>query len=227
VASQGDIEHLLVRWKEKVGARFIPDGIVAHEDWQAAERKILYLMKEPNGFDDPGGWSLCDFLHRGGVGGPDNRSYTATTGLTARWSSGLTGGFLSWRETCKNNFSDPTVRQRFLRKVAVANIKKTGGASSTRPGSLVPVAAEYQDLLREQIRLICPTLIVCCGTGREFHGILYPELARKEASNGVKWFHHKGERWKAVDYYHPQARYPHYFLYTMLVTAVREILGED
>jgi hypothetical protein len=211
------LRHLFSTWPRHQGQGFISDGIVDEAVWDAVSVRVLYLMKEPNSPNNQRDWSLCDdFLAPGAPG------YTATWGLTARWTRGITEGPLRWTETEDFDYSKASVRQPLLRRIAVVNVKKTGGAGSTPRGSLRPIVAEDKGFIRDEIAIIEPHIIVCCGTRPEATTV-FPELKwDKIAGNGVRWCRCPDQDWAAIDYYHPQARYPHNFLYTMLVDAIRD-----
>ena len=217
------LRTLFAEWPRDSSLGFISDGVVDERTWATVSPKILYLMKEPNSPGDRSSWSMCDdFLVKGAVAG-DGTSYTWTWGLGSRWARGLTEGFLSWQETTDMDYSKPEVRRPYLRRIASVNLKKTGGGGSTPQGSLRSVVEDSQDFLRRQIAIIAPDIVVCCGTGNEFKEILYPSGDWQPSSNGVRWSRQEGEDWLAIEYCHPQARFPHNFLYTMLIDAVRKL----
>lgn len=225
-----DRNRWMVDGKDK---NYVADGIIDEMEWRKVSPRILFVMKEPN---DPDNFDDCDLRKilrdgaLGGLSGEKRFELNTTWPLVARWARGILDGFLPWMAPgIQEDFLNHEVRAPWLRKIAVINLKKSGGSGTTEKGSLRERTNKYRKALRAQIREIDPDIIICAGTGTEFWNILYAgELdENRQASNGVYFDQHKVERWSVVSYYHPQARMPHNFLYTMLVDALKEILAEQ
>jgi len=235
MSRRSELRNLLAKWrrrKEPGDRNFVEDGIVDEAGWDSARVKLLFITKEPNDLRRGVRWSLTKFCARGGVQRGE-KNYSPSWDLMARWVYGiLSKDWPSWKEIekLKHKFKDPKGRKPWLRQIAVINLKKSGGGGSTPQGSLGERAQKHAQLLRRQISIIGPEVVICCGTGPEVFGKVYakdefsPE--RWDAtSNGVQFTRHSEGGWFLFDYCHPQARWPHHFMYTMLMLAVREVLG--
>jgi hypothetical protein len=218
-------------WQFAEDKNFIPDGIVDEGQWKTVSPKLLFILKEPNDRDDYINWDLREFCARGACFNDKKtnalREVDTTWPLLTRWTHGILHRFPCWKdsEPQPGFFLSHENRAPLLQSIAAINLKKSGGGSSTDPGSLITRVHEQRDLLRGQIEEIHPDLIVCCGTGHELWNVLYAgELPANDlTANGTQFARHPKLNWTAISYYHPQARYPHNFLYTMLIDAVKEL----
>jgi hypothetical protein len=204
---------------------YVADGIVDENQWATETRKILFLMKEPNDPGNENDWSLVKgFLDRGAVDEKGN-PYFATWGMVSWWTRGLLDGFAKWTQVQQGfDAYSPDQRAEYLRRIAVVNLKKSGGEGQTPIGSLLERVELLKQPLIDQISSIAPDLLICCGTTEEVkQGLFRGELTWKKASNGVEWATHKDYTWQMFKYCHPQAHYPQNFIYTMLIEAVEEV----
>jgi len=216
------------RWSRQGLHNFIFDGIVYEKEWQKAEPKVLFVLKDAN--DPPGkdrpckDWDLREFLRNGAYDG--TRGYTSTWGLLSRWVYGLRENYCSWEDTNSSgkDFSNHHDRRSLLRTIAAINLKKSGGGGQTNQQGLKEATERDAKLIAEEIEIIEPDIIVGCGTGWLF-STLYPEegqLANVRLSSGVVCQRNLQHDWVLLHYYHPQARYPHNLMYTMLMFALEE-----
>ncbi len=144
---------LFDRWQsEQKRLFFIRDGVFDEETWNAEPLKITFVLKEadwPNVNRDMCRHVLC------------GRSPTVwkTWNNVARWTKGLLegGGY-------PRNVSEAE-RVRLLARVSFLNLKKAGGGRRANPKEIRKAARQDAALLREQLLLYQPDLIVCCGKG--------------------------------------------------------------
>lgn len=148
-------------------ADFNPDGIVDYERWAAlAEKKhILVLLKETNGLDG----SLAEFLRHGG-----SKTYYRTWNNVARWTSMILDGRY-WEFVPKDVLDD------MVRNIAAVNLKKSPGGSSADPRAVREAARRDAALLKRQIQLYEPDLILACGWGL-VSNILHDEIFADNAA---------------------------------------------
>jgi len=57
----------------------------------------------------------------------------------------------------------PKCRDAACRQVAIVNLKKTAGGNASSSKVITQSALEDQDLLREQLARLNPSIVVCCG----------------------------------------------------------------
>jgi len=147
-----DLDNLFKRWRDtyEEGARFAPDGIISPDDYSRARLKILFVLKETNDY----GGDLREWCQRPG------RPKGQTWCNLARWASGLLNGFPAYEEV--DHIKRGEVRA-VLRSVAVLNLKKLTGGSSTDMDALHEAACRDQRFIREEVSIINPDVLVCCG----------------------------------------------------------------
>lgn len=138
------------------------DGITDYSKYSKAPAKILWILKEPNG---KGGGNFREFYK-------DVREYRlwkSTYGNIMRVSFAIFEGVKDFRDIPQINTNECTIGDDpILDEIAIININKSGGASSTPAGKL---GIEYKrdgvkSFLFDQIDFINPDIIINC------HGVL-------------------------------------------------------
>ena len=124
------------------------DGILNPEAYHQASKKLLFVMKEVNNYQNR---DLRDLL----ANGPRFQMWHSV----ARWAAGVLGDFPAYK-TIDNYDSMKTA----LKQVATLNLKKTSGGSSADFSVINAYAFLDRDLLLEQIEAIAPEIIIACGT---------------------------------------------------------------
>jgi hypothetical protein len=170
------LDDLFKDWKKKYRNQsgvFVKDGIVNETLWDRARSKILFFLKEPN--LDPK-WLkqepqeriedfrlLCDrYPWR----------------VPGQWAYGLlhegtTPAFCEAGE----NYGDS------CRSVAFMNAKKMGGGVSANMRLIYEQANSDAELLREELDIINPGIVLCCGKRKMFAlaSEIFPELKTARA----------------------------------------------
>lgn len=191
----------------------ITDGIVDENQYLSSKYKILYVMKEVNGGKD---WDLREFLYDGG------RSQTWDN--VARWTQGILNldKEYSWEELSKENKER---RETYLKKIGSINLKKTGGGHTSVEKEISKAAWENKEIIKKQIELYNPDIIICCGTAGDFvKSVLDPkEINWTMTQRGVEYIKYKEKT--ILSFAHPEARIRDAYLYYALVDAVRESLN--
>lgn len=136
------------RWQEQHAEylSFNEDGIVDYERWAALPdgKHILVLLKETNGLQG----SLVECLRHGGNG--------KTWNNVIRWAKmALDGVYLD--DVPQSEFQD------IIRNIAVMNLKKYAGGPRAKAKEIERVAHQDADLLRRQIELYEPDLLLTGG----------------------------------------------------------------
>ncbi len=193
----------------------IPDGVMDEQEYLSARYKIVYVLKEVNGGKD---WDLREFVGKDG-GRPQ------TWDNIARWTEGI----LSWEQEipwCELEKDNEARRKNVLKKIAATNLKKTSGGYISDSKQIYQAAEEYSPIIKRQIDIYDPDIIICCGTEGAFVKICYAdnEPAWKMTSRGI-WYFRDGKK-VIISYSHPAARTKDSTLYYGLMDAVKEILSE-
>lgn len=138
-----------IRWGQPSG--FNADGIVDYERWAALPdgKHIVVLLKETNGLHG----SLVDFLYHGG-----SKTYYRTWNNVARWANMVLNG-IYWEFVPKSALDD------MVRNIAVINLKKCSGGASASAKAVQQTARQDADLLKRQIQLYEPDMILTGGWG--------------------------------------------------------------
>lgn len=211
-------EELFDRWRKSlpppVRPSFVTDGIVSPEAYDAAERKILLLLKEVNDFDG-GGWCLRKFLLDGGR----HQTWNEVT----RW-------LLALRNPVERPWSELeniTEQQRFdeLISVAAMNMKKTPGRDVVDPVNWWERVQCAKSFIREQFELYDADLVICCGpdVSHAFWAYAYSGgFSWKITQRGVKFYEYRPGKF-VVAFTHPVARVSRNFVLYGLTDAVDEI----
>ena len=191
----------IARHGAKTGVKsFAKDGIVSPVEWYAQPEggeRILFILKEAYDDIEHRIWDEAKWIaHEPCMEGCINkdckncRASGYTFNPMAEWiygvynvQSGTDTAYDNWLGVSSRNLTEYyQVRDSLLRRVALMNIKKSDGARASSDEDLFYYAALDKDLLRRQIELIAPTLIICGGT----YGMLrciYTELPKLEDSN--------------------------------------------
>lgn len=138
------------RWQEQHAEYlfFNEDGIVDYERWAELPdgKHILVLLKETNGLQG----SLVECLRHGGNG--------KTWNNVVRWAKmALEGVYLD--DVPQSVFQD------IIRNIAVMNLKKYAGGPRAHAKEIERVAHQDADLLRRQIELYEPDILLTGGWG--------------------------------------------------------------
>lgn len=208
-------EQIFNEWRSADSKGFVSDGMVNEEDYsKPGQSKILFLLKEANSDES---FDLREFVRKGGR--------RQTWDNITRWVMGIRelDREMPWSELKSITEAD---RKNYLSSIVSVNIKKKCGGNTANSYELSVCAEKDADMLREQLGLYHPDIIICCGTGWLYKDFIYKDELRtelwKETSRGIPYLYHHG--CLVVDFAHPMARIDSCFLYYMLIDALIEIL---
>ena len=143
---------------------FIPDGIVDEKTWEEVKsgKRILLVLKEA--YEDDHSkeqWSINKALRDAGPWGAIwNRVCEWTRGIHDTTRDKIAG----YIPSDKMRSNGTTSANEWLRRIAVMNLKKSGGQSKSDYGEISAYAnADAQEIIRE-IELIDPDIVVCGAT---------------------------------------------------------------
>ncbi len=200
--------------------KFIPDGIVNHDVWNdSTHKKILYVLKEAY-TDEDKGYDLANWLNSE----PDFRMWNRV----ARWTYGL-------QNTSENEIAkyipdidkDTDIRKQCFGQIAVMNLKKSGGESTSVIEEIAAYAQSDREELVRELQLIDPDIVICGST----FWILYQIVFGKEPLNGSQtndnWFYYMnldGKERLYIDYYHPANQWPDLVNYYAVMNIYQQAL---
>ena len=177
---------------------FICDGVVCPEKWFSQSIRPLYLLKEAYG---EGSWDLiADHLCKSG-------QISQMWRRVSKWTSGLLGTTENTLMPYGNWGDVDHYGNEYLQKIAVVNVKKSGGKSSSNMDEIRAYAQfDREELLRE-LELCDPTVIVC-GYTASVMDIIFKTSVRKDRNENL--FYHiqlNGHDVLVLDYWHPANQY--------------------
>jgi hypothetical protein len=105
----------------------------------------------------------------------------------------------------------------YLLSSAAIDIKKSDGKKSSDHEDILKYAREDGELLREQISLITPDIILCGGTFKYFK-----EFWSDREPVGETGYVYKTGNYIVIDYWHPANRYPNKLCFYALCAILQD-----
>lgn len=225
-----EINKLFEEWKSKAPIGeidhknnvFISDGIVCPEQWFSQKVRPLFLLKEA--YHGEGNWDLIsEHLLT------DKRIGSGTWRRVSEWTYGIMA-------TTANKIPpypvDETINyygNPYLRKIAVVNIKKSGGTSSSNMETIGKYAEYDRVQLHKEIELIDPTVIFCGYTISLLNVIMEKTVKDYSHPNPNLFYFVKLNDHNVIvlDYYHPSNRYPAVINYYALMGIYQQALIQE
>jgi hypothetical protein len=183
-------------WENTEG--FIADGVICPEIYEKQRVRILCILAESYGYGESGMWDIETQL-RGDLLGLGNSDVKTPRHLaTLLWllqRSAETGAKFTWEEWVEQKLPDLSVSeanlavlQEALSKVAWINVKKASNSTGTRLDydEVLAHARRNKEILREQIQVIAPHLVLVCGEAA-FRSLVELGLLGPETTVGKKW----------------------------------------
>lgn len=197
ICSDAD-NQVIINHKDSV---FIRDGVVCPEVWYSQEIRPLFLLKEAYGGD--GDWDLAKdhlLVHK---------SIDKIWERVSDWTKGI---FATTNTEIPPYIQDsPEIAHygnEYLKKIAVINVKKSGGKSSSDYDEISAYALFDKDRLLRQIELCDPTIIVCGYTGSYLEMIIGENFRKPRNDNLFYRIELKGHSVLVLDFWHPANHYP-------------------
>ena len=197
-------ENTLYKKYEEV-LNWVKDGVVDEENYKKASVKVLYILKEANGGKNK------KWQDKGSKNG-DLRNYLKnkadrwqTWNNVVRWQYGIENlnNDKSWKQVFRVTHS---FRKEHLRHTAVINLKKLAGNQNSNMKQILKHAKKNIALIRQQIALYEPDVVICGGTGDIVKRIgLFEGLDKWEKSERYVSYNIVKSR-IIVNYKHPGAR---------------------
>ena len=182
------------KYKDRTSYLF-EDGVVDADNY----RGVLFLLKEAYSKEQEfGEWNLVSNLAEKGPWGLWNR--------VCEWVHGIEHTTADRIEPFRD-FSDEENRNA-LSHLAVVNVKKINGTSTSNNDDLQKYVEENKEILRREIESVQPKIIVC---GNTFHYLktIFSIKTNRKCDNWYYWLSIDGlGDILVLDYYHPAVQYP-------------------
>ena len=195
-------DELFGGWKVKRPNRFAKDG--AGCEYENSKIKILFILKETNNTD-------CNWDGRlrldGGMMCKNGTPIKHTWNNIFCWASYLMDN--KPLIDCKSP-DKAEERAKIFKKIAAMNLKKESGGSQSKYDEIRSVAIEDSALIKEQIEMYMPDIIICCGKELIFNrikSIFAGNVEQMVCKNArIIKITLNGKTTTVLDFYHPQAR---------------------
>lgn len=216
-----DMEDLFGRWGGE--GSLVRDGVIDPEVWFDPNRegpRILFLLKEAYGSGVVGD-GLLEML-RG-----DGPAFTIWRRVS-EWACGLMGTTASHLEPFREDGECKRCGNRYLSSSAVVNVKKSDGRKESSYEEILACAEGDAALLKEELEICDPTVIVCGYTARPLEAILGKGYRVQPSENLFYSIELNGHPVIVLDYWHPSYRVPKLMAYYGLVGIYQAALsGEE
>ena len=199
------LNELFVEWKQRTGEeanRMCLDGIIREENYESVELKLLFVAKEPNHPEGPG----FDFREAF-----SKEVKYAFSKRLCEWAYGVWNGFPSLSEFDAKADTD---KLEVIRSISFMNLKKVGGAGSADHERIRSITDRDKDLLRRQIEIIDPDVIIGGVGNSSLWSLLFPEIALQNCGFDIPVA--RVGRVRVIDFYHPSYRVPRAMSYSLL-----------
>jgi len=163
----------------------LQDGIIDESSFRKCSRKTLFILREVDGWE---GGDLRKMLKDG----PKYQMWHTIS----RWSAGIINDFPDY-----DSINNIHVMRESIQKIAAINLKKTSGGSFHNSSIVNAYCHMDRKLLREQINLIRPNYIICCGTFEQVTWLLDLELDVDNPTQGSSM--HSGTDSFVISWRHP------------------------
>ena len=222
IRSAKTLDELFELWKEKKPngsidhskGFFIADGIVNEQIWNSGKRKkILFVLKEAYGKD----WNnntLATWLKNDH---PTSRIWKRV----AKWTYGIQNTTDTYIQPYKNELL-PEEHNDALEQIAVMNIKKSNGQSSSDYNDIAKYVSYDKEEIKREFELIDADIIICGYTFRYLYEAIYGKKFDDNNSN-ENWFYYFDDR-LFIDYYHPANHWPDLMNYYGLMGIYQQAL---
>lgn len=184
---------------------FHADGIIHEPTYAKAKVKVCYLMKEPNNPPKDDFGAKFDFREWW----RDEPIKGTFTKRIAEWSYGILNGFPAYDDILTAD--EGRAIQEVRKSIALVNVKKSGGVGSSDPeaflhalGASAKQQAILADLVREELRIIAPDVIIMGLTWEPLRDLLFPDVKWHPTGYAVEVGQWEGRT--LIDFYHPSSR---------------------
>ena len=180
---------------------FVRDGVVCPEQWFSQRVRPLFLLKEAYGGNAD--WDLIE----------DHLLLSHQASKMWQRISLWTKGLISSTQDYVVPFTDddPATKHygnKYLKQLAVINIKKSGGEKSSDMNTIRTYAEFDKERLKKQFELCDPTVIICGYTASTLDIIIGEKVRNARNDNLSYKITLNNHDVLVLDYWHPANQYP-------------------
>lgn len=177
----------------------IYDGIVDIKKYKKSKFKILWILKEANNGGPGGNWNLRHFHDNVSVYPKWRKTYQKIIYT----SFGILNSIEKFRDLPSIDSNSKIDGQNVLENLAIINIKKNGGYSSSDQNVINKNYELHKDFINQQIELINPDVII---NASRVWAVFYNYCG--DNFKNIKQFQYGLSNEKLIiNAYHPNARY--------------------
>jgi len=194
-----ELDNLFTEWEEKVNEyknKFVSDGIIDENEYDNADKKLLFIAKEPNDPLQERKWDFRD-IWKNKIEFNNSFSYRI-----AEWAYGILNDFPPYDDLWSN---DPSKLFNILQSISFMNLKKIGGNGSSEYDSIHKHVNNELDFLKKQIDIIRPEIIILgLSFWSDIRNIIFQDAEWTRSGYNIeiaKW-----KNIKIIDFYHPSSR---------------------
>lgn len=212
-------EKLFAEWKQLSHHKnevFVEDGVICPERWFSNKIRPLFLLKEAYGGDE--NWSLPNYLTK-------DIKIVKLWKTISMWTKGLLKTTEKYIE--KYDTEDVTLKKfnnEYLKSIAVVNVKKSKGESSSKRDIIQNYANLDEKLLKRQLEICDPTIIICGFTIQPLNKIMNYDIKQIKNENLYYYIRLNGHDVLVLDYWHPSNQFPAIMNYYGLVNIYQQAL---
>lgn len=225
---QERIDTVFAKWindyKRDGKNSFVRDGVPFPEDYYVNSPRVLFVLKDPNDIKATYESSQLDAYRDFGEKKID------------RWHNRMMPRIAKMYKVLGGKSDKEMSEFEAIKNIAFMNLKKTGGSNCVSGNVIASYTSIYRNRILEQIDIINPDYIICCGCCVQFVKYIMLDLPLNKR---VKWrnlVEQKGNNycfyWKkkdiiVIDMYHPsytRNKFAHDSEYIKLFT---ERIGKD
>lgn len=166
-------DDLLKRWEDQLSP-LNRDGIISPKDWENANLKVLFVLKEINQSDKKNGINVATSISKALDNNKSNWWKKNVLRRVGRWAYGLT----NYLEEVPSFKAARSGGKKSTGNVAYINMKKSPGGAKTNMKKFDAHVREYAPYIKRQIELIKPDVVVLGGTFWPVKDHIFPELKR-------------------------------------------------
>ena len=199
---QTQISDLYKEWKSRVDTNdtpFVTDGVIDPEQWFKQDERIMFVIKEAHSDKGEKDWDLSDHALLNGKFGK-----RVTWRNISLWAKGMQNIYGDYNPNDKDL---ETFGNKYLHSIAALNIKKYNGTITSNDEDIIHYADQEKDLIKKEIEICDPNVIVCCGTAKALSRVI--DFNYEQYNN--ECFYHtfiNGHEVIVIDFYHPANRFP-------------------
>lgn len=202
-----NLPDLLSAWKQSVeneNCHFNEDGIISDDHWCTTNLKVLFVLKETNQAKQ----NIISAIN-----------YAIENKKSCWWRGKVLSRVGRWAYGLQNYNEQPIdftcadkKKKTAIPAIAYINLRKSNGGSRTKARPFDQHVNKYSNLIKQQIELINPDVIVLCGTYKPIKKHVFPELNKKSFRV------HEFENKIFINAWHPACRKKANEVYEQVIT---------